>query len=117
VPLASQDRIELARYAHLPLGNIGGDWMLDVADVHLARCLRDAGHLLWIADPGLPDLANQGCDGGGAEDEDLLLLHGAAPLEVIHRPCPPRAFPALAKHARHATSSTVQGLEAEAPAL
>ena len=76
--MPAQDRIELARYAHLPLGNLGGDWMLDVADAHLARCLRDAGHLLWISDPGLPDVAAR------ADDDALddTLLSEPAPLEV-----------------------------------
>lgn len=74
----TQDRIELARYAHLPLGNLGGDWMLDVADAHLARCLRDAGHLLWVSDPGLPDVAGRADD----DAEEDLLLSEPAPLEV-----------------------------------
>lgn len=54
--------------------------MLSVADAHLARCLRDAGHLLWIADPGLPDIASR-CDDDAEED---LLLTDAAPLEVTN---------------------------------
>ncbi len=73
-----QDRIELARYAHLPLGNLGGDWMLDVADAHLARCLRDAGHLLWISDPALPDVAGRADD----DAEEDALISEPAPLEV-----------------------------------
>ncbi|CAL8464190.1 g3725 [Coccomyxa elongata] len=75
-----QDRIELARYAHLPLGNLGGDWMLDVADAHLARCLRDAGHVLWISDPSLPDVAGRADD----DAEDDLALFEPAPLEVVN---------------------------------
>ena len=54
-----QDWIQLARYGHLPVGNLGGDWLLDIADAHYARCLRDAGHLLWITDPGIPDVASE----------------------------------------------------------
>jgi DNA polymerase epsilon subunit 1 len=52
--------------------------MLAVADAHLARCLRDAGHLLWVADPGLPDVASRGDD----DAEEDLLLSDTAPLEV-----------------------------------
>ena len=47
----------LARYCHLPVGNIGPDWELAAADALFARCLRDAKHLLWTVDPALPDLA------------------------------------------------------------
>ena len=43
-----QDQAELARYCHLPLGNMTGDWMLATADALFARNLRDAGHLLWV---------------------------------------------------------------------
>ena len=79
-----QDWVQLARYGHLPVGNLGGDWLLDIADAHYARCLRDAGHLLWIADPGAPGVASRG-DGDAAQD--LLLSADPAPLEVT-----PRAF-------------------------
>ncbi len=38
-----QDRADLARYAHLPLGAIGGDWRTATADALFGRALRDAG--------------------------------------------------------------------------
>lgn len=47
----------LARYSHIPLGNIGRDWELEALDTLFARSLRDAGHLLWTSDPLLPDVA------------------------------------------------------------
>lgn len=44
----------------VPLGNLGGESaQVAVADVVLARGLRDAHHLLWVKDAGLPDLG--GC--------------------------------------------------------
>lgn len=49
--------MQLARYCHLPVGNMTGDWILNTADALYARCLRDADHLLWANDPSLPDVA------------------------------------------------------------
>lgn len=54
---APQERVQLARYCHLPVGNMTGDWILNTADALFARCLRDADHLLWANDPTLPDVA------------------------------------------------------------
>ncbi len=55
--LCLQERVELARYCHLPVGNMTGDWILTTADALYARCLRDADYLLWANDPSLPDVA------------------------------------------------------------
>ena len=52
-----QERVALARYCHLPVGNMTGDWILNTADALFARCLRDADHLLWAHDDTLPDVA------------------------------------------------------------
>lgn len=44
------DRLALARYAHLPIGNLALDQdaaYAQVADVFYARALRRSGHLLW----------------------------------------------------------------------
>lgn len=67
--MPTQERVALARYAHLPLGNIGPDWELAAADALYARCLRDAKHVLWAADPSLPGLALHGCDSGSLLEE------------------------------------------------
>ncbi len=67
-PYIQQDRIALARYSHLPVGNTGSDWMLHSADVLFARCLRDAGHLLWATDPHLPDVAGRDAEGAAADE-------------------------------------------------
>ena len=77
-----QDRLELARYAHLPIASLGGDWELAAADAQMARALREAGHLLWITDPGLPDVAGRGDDDA---ESDVLAHADPVPLEVRGR--------------------------------
>ncbi len=54
-----QDRARLCRYAHVPLSNLGHDPAVAVADMLLARSLRDSQNVLWVRDPSLPDLG--GC--------------------------------------------------------
>lgn len=51
-----EERLEVARYGHLPVGNLGGDWLLSTMDAFFARSLRDQGHLLWAEDRRLPTL-------------------------------------------------------------
>lgn len=69
-----QARIQAAQYAHLPLCNFGADWVVDTCDALYARQLREAGQLLWAADPTQPDLASR--------PEDLA---EAATLQEQHR--------------------------------
>ena len=57
-----QVQAEIARYCQVPLSHLGADWVLDAADAMYARFLREAGHLLWISDPSLPDVASKGDD-------------------------------------------------------
>ena len=57
VSAALQERAQQAAYAHIPLGNMGPDWMLSAADALFGRCLRDAKHLLWARDASLPALS------------------------------------------------------------
>lgn len=54
-----QARIQAAQYAHLPLCSFGPDWVIDTCDALFARQLREAGHVLWTADPSQPDLATR----------------------------------------------------------
>lgn len=75
--------------------------MLDVADAHLARCLRDAGHVLWISDPSLPDVAGRADD----DAEDDLALSEPEPLEVCWH-----LYPGLVSLLR---SSGLQGCKIE----
>ena len=37
------ERVAIARYAHVPIGNLGTDWCLHTADTFFARALRDSG--------------------------------------------------------------------------
>lgn len=69
----------MARYARLPLGNIGSDWWTDVADAVFARALREARHLLWVVDSSLPDVAGRG---SADADADELLWKVQLPTEV-----------------------------------
>lgn len=50
-----RERALLTRYAHVPLSDLGGDPSLAIADTLFARCLRAAGHALWVRDASLPD--------------------------------------------------------------
>ncbi|KAK4286365.1 hypothetical protein QN277_002926 [Acacia crassicarpa] len=50
------ERLSLARYAHVPLGNFELDWLIFAADIFFSRALRDNQQVLWISDDGLPDL-------------------------------------------------------------
>lgn len=77
-----RDRVGLTRYAHVPLAGLGRDALMSIADVLLSRRLREAGHVLWTADPALPDLGErerQGRDGIGGGS--FCLSHRA-----LHQP-------------------------------
>ena len=43
-------QLELARFAHVPIGNLEGDDTIFVSDVFYGRLLRDNKHLLWAKD-------------------------------------------------------------------
>lgn len=61
-----RDRAALTRYAHVPLAGLGRDALMNIADVLMARRLREAKHVLWAADPALPDLGEREGAGGAA---------------------------------------------------
>ncbi|KAK9830879.1 hypothetical protein WJX81_001263 [Elliptochloris bilobata] len=73
-----RERAEVARYCHLPVGRLGPDWVLDAADALFGRSLRDAGHLLWAADPALPDIAGR----SALAAADAALVDEAPSMEV-----------------------------------
>lgn len=75
-----QERVALARYCHLPVGNMTGDWILNTADALYARCLRDADHLLWAVDSSLPDVAGPA---NAQEDTSRFLLEQPT-MEVVY---------------------------------
>ncbi|KAG0596068.1 hypothetical protein M758_UG221700 [Ceratodon purpureus] len=58
-----QERMTLARYAHVPLGNFNSDQLLFTADTFFARALRDHQQVLWVSHDGVPDL-------GGVPEEE-----------------------------------------------
>ena len=60
-----RERTRLAAYAHVPLGNLGPDWVITVADAFFARALRDANHVLWSSPSGEPDLGGGPADAAG----------------------------------------------------
>ncbi|CAN0189596.1 unnamed protein product, partial [Ectocarpus sp. 4 AP-2014] len=57
------DRLLCARYAHLPLANIGADAPCAMADAFFGRLLRHNRHVLWASETSRPDL-------GGTEGDD-----------------------------------------------
>ncbi|KAJ8768060.1 hypothetical protein K2173_021000 [Erythroxylum novogranatense] len=67
------ERISLARYAHVPVGNFDFDWLIYVADVFFSRALRDQQQVLWISDDGVPDL-------GGINEESTCFA------DEVHQP-------------------------------
>jgi DNA polymerase epsilon subunit 1 len=79
------ERVRLARYTHMPLGNLGSDWTLHIADVFFARALRDAKMLLWASSTGEHDL-------GGMQLREAV---SALFCEESHQPravCNPGAY-------------------------
>ncbi|ORX90877.1 putative DNA polymerase epsilon catalytic subunit A [Basidiobolus meristosporus CBS 931.73] len=62
------ERISLARYANVPLGNIEVDAPIFLADVFFARRLKESGFVLWWSPSAKPDL------GGKEQDENLYTL-------------------------------------------
>ncbi|KAK1561085.1 hypothetical protein Q3G72_034282 [Acer saccharum] len=67
------ERLALAKYAHVPLGNFEPDWLMFTADVFFSRALRDQQQVLWISDDGVPDL-------GGTGEEDTCFA------DEVHQP-------------------------------
>ncbi|KAJ1731895.1 DNA polymerase epsilon catalytic subunit [Coemansia biformis] len=74
------ERIALAQYADIPLGNIPADAPLFLADVFFARKLALAKHVLWWSPSSRPDLGGRQDDepGLGASDTDNALLETSA---------------------------------------
>ncbi|KAK2643590.1 hypothetical protein Ddye_025353 [Dipteronia dyeriana] len=67
------ERLALAKYAHVPLGNFEPDWLMFTADVFFSRALRDQQQVLWISDDGVPDV-------GGTGEEDTCFA------DEVHQP-------------------------------
>jgi hypothetical protein len=63
VPSWMRQRLQCARYAHVPLGNLGDDPVCTMVDVSFARLMQHNRHLLWASESGHADL-------GGAEGDE-----------------------------------------------
>ena len=59
-----KERINKARYAYTPIGNLEEDSAIAAIDTLFARNLSKNRHVLWYSDTSLPDL-------GGHEDQDF----------------------------------------------
>ena len=71
------DRLACARYAHVPLCNLGSDALTTMIDVTFSRQLTHNRHLLWASE-GAPDLG-EGADNG----QELLDIWAEALKEPI----------------------------------
>ncbi|KAI8621364.1 hypothetical protein BC830DRAFT_1094766 [Chytriomyces sp. MP71] len=72
------ERIELARYSDIPIGNIENDYPLFLADVFFARRLCKSDMVLWYSPSGKPDL------GGREQDDNQFELAELVNPEVNH---------------------------------
>ena len=62
-------RLELARYANLPVGAMPADAQVFAADVQLQRRLSQSGHISWLSGSQRPDLGGLSVHEGGAAEE------------------------------------------------
>ncbi|KAI9339371.1 hypothetical protein BDR26DRAFT_919110 [Obelidium mucronatum] len=72
------ERIELSRYADIPIGNIENDYPLFLSDVFFARRLHKADMVLWYSPSDKPDL------GGREQDDNQLELDELVNPEINH---------------------------------
>ncbi|KAJ1679728.1 DNA polymerase epsilon catalytic subunit, partial [Spiromyces aspiralis] len=70
-----QDRVELAKYANVPVGNLPADLPpMFLADIVFARRLVQAKHVLWWSSASRPDLGGREGDESEAAGLDLAEL-------------------------------------------
>ncbi|KFK43140.1 hypothetical protein AALP_AA1G085200 [Arabis alpina] len=70
-------RIAQSRYAHVPLGNFGRDWLTFTVDIFLSRALRDQQQVLWVSDNGVPDL-------GGINNEETFFADEMQQTSLVY---------------------------------
>ncbi|ESQ36065.1 hypothetical protein EUTSA_v10006524mg [Eutrema salsugineum] len=70
-------RIAQSRYAHVPLGNFGLDWLTFTVDIFLSRALRDQQQVLWVSDNGVPDL-------GGINNEETFFADEVQQTSLVY---------------------------------
>lgn len=69
-------QLDYARYAQVPIGNLGHDLAVFVADIMYARLLKKNHFLLWMSDSCRPDL-------GGSEEDDQSFGNSFVHLLVL----------------------------------
>ena len=67
-----------AQYSHIPIGNLGENAALQIADVLFARTLKGGSRLPWWSKGGLPDM--------GGYESDVFLCKEHVPLLAIQKP-------------------------------
>ncbi|KAA0716868.1 DNA polymerase epsilon catalytic subunit A [Triplophysa tibetana] len=74
---------DMARYYHLPVGNLPQDISIFGSDLFLARHLRKHNHLLWLSPTARPDL------GGKEADDSRLVMESdeRASMEINSQGC------------------------------
>ncbi|XP_032807748.1 DNA polymerase epsilon catalytic subunit A [Petromyzon marinus] len=72
---------DVARYLHVPVGNLPDDVEAFGCDLFFARHLRRNNHLLWLSATGRPDL-------GGKEADDGRLACDTRDAKSFHISCP-----------------------------
>lgn len=81
LPEKLTSRLAAARYASLPLANLGADPFVAMADAFLGRLLAHNRHVLWASEAGCPDLGgSEGDEHGGGGD------NGGAPAAPVGVP-------------------------------
>ena len=60
-------QLKFATLCQVPIGNMAGDFLRVVSDVHMARTLRNDASLLWMSPSDRPDL-------GGAEADEFQVI-------------------------------------------
>jgi hypothetical protein len=83
LPDFMSSRLAAARYASVPIANLGDDPTLAMADVFLGRLLHHNRQVLWASEgSGTPDLGGSECDehggdGGGGGAAAAVVVPGA----------------------------------------
>ncbi|KAI9356996.1 hypothetical protein DFJ73DRAFT_213314 [Zopfochytrium polystomum] len=72
------ERIELARYSDIPVGNLEHDYPIFISDLQYARRLHAADYVLWFSYSNKPDL------GGREEDDNMYELDDLVNPERNH---------------------------------
>ena len=89
-----KSRLERARYAHVPMGNLSNDPSSEMADVLYSRLLWTNKHLLWMSPGALPDLGGREFDEvvvsqslvSSSADPEVHEVHGSSAFDQAENP-------------------------------